>query len=71
MGCRYSAALNEAEAKVRAEWKAGRMLRGVDGQQGARTDLTSSQDGDKLAILDKAGLPSVIAYRWQIMSWLP
>ena len=61
-----------AEAKVRAEWKAGRVLRGVERSEGGRPSENSYQDGKGfLSMVAHSGLATMVAYRWQTMSWLP
>jgi len=64
-----------AEEKVRAEWKGGLLLREVERSAGERLDLTSYQADTRLTpyqqALREAGLATMTAHRWQVMSWCP
>ena len=63
-----------AEAKVKAEWKGGRILSKIERQPGERTDLTSRQDDGKLtyyAAIEESGLSEPTARRWQSIGVVP
>ena len=61
--------LNEfAEAKVRAEWKGGRILQAIQRQQGKQSlDKSRHRDGFYDA-LQEAEMSEPMARRWQIMA---
>jgi hypothetical protein len=56
-----------AEIKLRAQRRAGEILDAMEGNQGARTDLTLLQDETKLkqTVYDEAGINRTDAHRWQ------
>lgn len=60
---------NVAEIKLRAERKIGEFSRELPKEQGSRTDLTSSHDGNKLSILKDAGIQHY--ERYEAMAELP
>ena len=67
---------NEAkEVQLRAERKAGAFLKELEREQGARTDLTSSQAETKLSdyatTLEEAGIARPTAHRWQKIAGVP
>jgi N6-adenosine-specific RNA methylase IME4 len=64
-----------AEIKLRAERRAGEMLREIPRAPGERTDSTSYQDGTRLTsyaqALSDLDLPPMTAVRWQLEAQIP
>lgn len=61
-----------AEIKLRAERRAGELLREVEREQGSRTDITSLPPVTKLQeALDAAGTSNKTAHQWQQIAAIP